>query len=341
MNPLYPRAVWRVLLDGKDLAPALNPRLISLSIRECRGDEADQLDITLSDHDGLLEIPPLGAVLAVSIGWSHIGLVDKGTFTVDELTHSGTPDIITLRGRSADMTSPLRTRTERSFHKKTVKEIVEAVAADHGLTPVVDPMFAKIKVEHIDQTNESDLAFLNRIGKRYDAVANVKDGRLVFLVITGARTQNGQQMPLLELLRSDGDSHNFQQVGRDSYTGVKAMWLDTRKSKKRSVVVGVLGNAKHLRETYANETDALQAAQAEWQRIRRGTASMKFSMAVSRPEMTPQYRVKFMNMKPPIREIEWLVKNLEHSLDGSGGLRLTLDLDIQEAEEPEGEEENR
>lgn len=32
---------------------------------------------------------------------------------------------------------------------------------------------------------------------------------------------------------------------------------------------------EHLCETYSDDTDALQAAQAEWQRTRNGTVSMK------------------------------------------------------------------
>jgi len=70
---------------------------------------------------------------------------------------------------------------------------------------------------------------------------------------------------------------------------------------------------EHLRGTYSDDTDALQAAQAEWQRTRNGTVSMKFSMAVIRPEITPQYWLMFINMKLPIREIDWLVKSLDHN----------------------------
>ena len=47
-------ADWRVTLDGKDLSDRLRPRLVSLSLSEKRGDEADQLDIVLSDADGML-----------------------------------------------------------------------------------------------------------------------------------------------------------------------------------------------------------------------------------------------------------------------------------------------
>ena len=43
-----------VTLDGKNLSSKLAPRLISLTINECRGDEADMLDIVLNDSEALL-----------------------------------------------------------------------------------------------------------------------------------------------------------------------------------------------------------------------------------------------------------------------------------------------
>jgi len=91
-----PKPRWKVTLDGRDLTATLRPFLIDLSISSCREDAADQLDIRLDDSDGKLAIPPRKAVLRVWLGWSDTGLVDKGSFTVDEVQHSGAPDVLTL-----------------------------------------------------------------------------------------------------------------------------------------------------------------------------------------------------------------------------------------------------
>ncbi len=68
ISPAYRRPVWRITLDGKDLGERINPRFMDLSLNECRGDEADQLDLTLSDHDGLLEVPNRNATIALRTG---------------------------------------------------------------------------------------------------------------------------------------------------------------------------------------------------------------------------------------------------------------------------------
>lgn len=337
-NPDYPRAIWKISLDGRDLAATINPRFMSLSLSECRGDEADQLDLTLTDHDGLLEIPSLGAVIKVAFGWSTTGLVEKGTFTVDEAGYRSAPDVITIRARSADLTGALRTRTERSFHGKTIKQIVNDVAVANGLEPVVSGSFGSKVIQHIDQTNESDIAFLNRLGKRYDAVATVKEGKLLFMPVHGAKTAGGSEMPVHLIRKRDGDNYDFQTTGRDAYTGVKAYWMDERKSKKRSVVVGVLGNAKHLRDTFATEADALEEARAEWQRIRRGLSTMRANLAFGVPELSPQHKVKFIDFKHPINEIEWLIKQLTHSISDSG-LTSDIELEMYEKEDAGAEDD--
>ncbi|EFJ8196132.1 phage late control D family protein, partial [Escherichia coli] len=54
-------------------------RLMSLSLTDNRGFEADQLTITLDDADGQLQLPPRGARLTVLIGWKGEPLTEKGT----------------------------------------------------------------------------------------------------------------------------------------------------------------------------------------------------------------------------------------------------------------------
>lgn len=221
MAALYDMPAWRVTLNGRDLTGIFAPRLISLTITECRSEELDQLDISLSDHDGLLELPSKDAELSVSIGWRQSGLVDKGRYLVDEIEHTGAPDTLTLRARSADLLSAMRVRTDRSYHEKTIEEIVGLIASENGLQARVGESVASTLIDHIDQT-ESDLAFLNRLGAQYDQVATVKSGYLLFLSANESKSYSGQTLPTAIINRSEGDSHRYHEAGRDAYSGVRA-----------------------------------------------------------------------------------------------------------------------
>ena len=183
----YPIPQWRVVLDGTDLTERIAPRLLDLTLTECRGGEADQLDLRIHDHDGKMALPKRGVRLAVALGWKATGLVEKGTFTVDEVEYSGAPDITTVRARSADLTAKVRTRRERSWHNTTLGAVLNTLAGEHGLTPRVAEALARTKLTHLDQANESDMNLLTRLGHRFDAVATVKGGALVFAPI-GANT---------------------------------------------------------------------------------------------------------------------------------------------------------
>ena len=78
---------YMLMLDSRDITGNISDRLMSMTLTDNRGFEADQLDIELNDADGLVELPLRGAVLALFIGWKGEALTDKGRFTVDEIEH--------------------------------------------------------------------------------------------------------------------------------------------------------------------------------------------------------------------------------------------------------------
>ncbi|TNK09471.1 phage late control D family protein, partial [Escherichia coli] len=115
----------------KDITTVLDNRLMSLTLTDNRGFEADQLDLELDDADGKIVLPRRGAVITLALGWKGQPLFPKGAFTVDEIEHTGAPDRLTIRARSADFRETLNTRREKSWHKTTVGEVVKEIAARH------------------------------------------------------------------------------------------------------------------------------------------------------------------------------------------------------------------
>lgn len=310
---------YRLVVDGRDITPTVNARLVSLQLQESRGEEADQIDLTLSDNDGALQIPSKGVLIELALGWAGEALVDKGTYVVDEAEHSGTPDQITVRARSADMGKDLRARRDQSWHGLTLGGILTTIAKRHSLAPRVDAALAARAVAHVDQTNESDLNFLSRLGARYDAVATVKKGHLLFLPINGTRNSAGQALPAITITRADGDSHRYCQTDRDAYTGVRAYWHSAQQANRKSVLVGkAAGSVKVLKQTHATEADALASARAEWQRVQRGTATLSLTLAQGNALLVPQSPVTVRGFKPQIDGTGWLTVKVSHSLDDNG-----------------------
>jgi phage protein D len=309
---------YLLTVDGQNITPKVGARLVELRLRESRGEEADQLDITLDDSDGRMAIPPKGAEIALRLGWVHSGLVDKGTFKVDEIEHTGTPDQIHIRARSAELRRGLRARASQSWHATTLGQVVQDIAAKNDLPPRVDPGLAAFPIDHVDQVNESDIHFLTRLARQHDAVATVKKGRLVFLSINSVRTAGGQALQPITITRASGDQHRYHTADRTSYSGVRAAWHDTATAARRYAQAGTEGNVKTLKDVYATEADALAAARAELQRIERGAATLSLNLALGQPALMAQSPVTVQGFKAEIDDTAWLVKSVDHSLNDSG-----------------------
>ena len=319
---------YRLVVDGQDISLKVRPLLKSLTLTEGRENTADQLDIELDDSDGKLAIPRKEALIELAIGWQGQQLVDKGSFVVDEVEHSGAPDTLTIRARAADLGGEIRTRQEKSWHGTTLGALLGELAKRNNLTHKVDQALAAIKIAHIDQTNESDMHFLTRLARLYDAVATVKKKHLLFLPISNTKTSKGQSLPTIQIIRADGDQHRWASSTRDAFEGVRAWWSDRVNGSRKSVIAGKKGNnLKTLKETYPSKEDALEAARAEMQRLERGYATFELTLAFGKPEVMPQSPVQVKGFKPEIDGQGWLVKEVVHHIDDRGGFTSKLSME--------------
>ena len=330
----YPTPACRLVVDGRDITTAITTRLIELTLTDNRGMEADTLDIRLSDHDGLLAIPPRGAQVRLWLGWSDTGLVDKGAYTVDEVEHSGAPDVLSIRARSADLRAGLARKRERSWHRQRLGDLVRGIAAEYSLQPLIDAALAAIGLPHIDQANESDLNLLSRLSQDHDAIASVKAGRLLFLPVGAGRSASGLPLPHIHLTRADGDQHRYLSADRDSYSGVRTHYYDPHSAERKEVVAGGTDNAKTLRHPFTDRDSALRAARSEWKRLQRGTATLSYSLAKGRADLIPELTYTLEGVKPEISAITWLGGSVTHSLSSNG---FTTDLELQ-SQLPDDEE---
>ncbi|HDX8371262.1 TPA: phage late control D family protein [Aeromonas dhakensis] len=363
LSQQYPAPAYQVLVDGRDVSGTLRPRLMHMTITDNRGFSADTIEIALDDSDGKLAMPRRGATLQASIGWQGGPLVDKGTFKIDEVEHGGAPDVLTIRGKSADLRGGMNKLRERSWHFETIGAIVEQLAARYGLAPSVGDAFKGMVIDHIDQTNESDLAFLTRLATEQDAIATVKSGRLMFIKAGNGTTASGKPLPAVTITRQDGDQHQFSVADRDAYTGVIAYWQDNKAAEKKKIevkrkqktkpkeeqplppgvvvnkkenelLVGDSENVKELRHVYASQSNAMRAARAEWEKLQRGVAEFQITLAKGRPELYPEQPTTVRGFKPQIDEADWLLTQVVHDLTDQGYTnRLQLEVKLEELPE--------
>ncbi|EPF5500129.1 phage late control D family protein [Yersinia enterocolitica] len=345
---------YSITVDSIDKSGGIKKRLMSLTLTDNRGFEADQLDIELDDSDGKLVLPRRGAKIAVALGWQGSALIDKGVFTVDEIEHSGAPDKLTIRARSADFRETLNIRRDHSYHKATIGGIIKTIAERNKLTPTLNKAMYDLTVDHIDQTNESDGNFITWLAKQYGAIAAVKNGNLLFIRQGQAKTASGIPIPVMMIIRSLGDGHQFSMADRGAYTGVVANWLNTRTTEKPVVkvkrkrkrkatstakpkepeekqgeyLIGTDDNVLTLRTTYASKHNAQRAAKSNWERLQRGAAKFSIQLAKGRADLYPEVPVKVTGFKKQIDDADWTLVTVTHSVSDTG-FTTALELEVK------------
>lgn len=325
----YPRAIYKLVVAGKDVGSIIQDRLISMTITDNRGIESDSLEIELSDHDGLLAIPPKGVEIEAWIGWSNSGLVYKGKYIVKERTHTGPIDVLSLRAESADLKATFKKKKERSFDNKTIADIIQTIATEQGLDARINEEIGQVVLAHIDQ-NESDANLITRIALEHDAIATVKNGCLLFMPAGSGKTFKGSSFPDTIITRNDGDTHTFSDTnGGDDVSGVTAYYYDSEKAKKQKITIGMSDeNTREIRHIQRDKKTAEYIAQAEYNRLKSNTATFSFKLAKGSPELIPEMPLMFSGFKSLIDEIIWLGTKIKHQLDASGGYTTDVDAEI-------------
>ncbi len=320
------RPDYQILADDQDVTSSFRDQLVSLSISDKQGVESDECEIVVSDHRGLIALPRRGVLVRVRIGWKGAGLIDKGAYEVDEVEHSGPPDQVRIKGRAAQLKGQIKNQRDLSYHDQSLGEILKAVAGRHGLKPAIDPTFAGLKIGHIDQTNESDLNFLTRLGKDYGAIATVKDGHLLFAPAGTGRSASGQPLPALTITRTSTTNHSFtisDREGGDS--GVQAQYRDLASAETKKVTAGAEdGSVKTLKPVYPTEGEAKAAAVAAVTTAKRKQREIRITMDRGRPEMIAGQPLKLQGWRPEIDDVAWVVEELTHTLTGDDGLHTSF-----------------
>lgn len=327
------KAAWRITADDQDVTAAIIGRFVSLTITDKPGVDSDEVELTVHDRDGKLALPRRGVILRVAIGWAGQSLIDKGSYQVDEVEHSGPPDVVKVKAKAAGLgkDSTIKEQRDHSWSDKSLADVLSDIAKRNGLTAAIDADLGKAKLAHIDQTNESDANFLTRLGQQYDATATIKDGRLIFLPNGSGKSASGIALPSYSLTRKATVNHSLSLKDRDGDSdddekdGVKAQYRDLAAAETKTALAGSeSGSVKTLRRVYPTEGEAQAAATAAKAKAKRDAREIRLSCAVGMPDLIAGQPLRLSGWRPEIDEIKWVVEDVTHTLDGSGGLQTSL-----------------
>lgn len=328
--------IFRLYADSQEITAAIRDRLIELMVTDEAGIQSDELKLTLDDRrreDGAIaELPRIGTVLTVSIGYGETRLVSMGRFIVDEVEIRSPPATLTVSAKAADMVGPFRSPKTRSWDETTLGALVQAIAAEHRYEAKVDSQLGAIAIAHLDQTEESDMALLTRLAAKHDAVAKPVAGFLVLARQGAIKTTTGLALPTRHLAVNDlaqwryrhsarkpGGSgttsdHDTQKPPTTAMGGAKAYWWDFERGERREVTTGS-PPFEEIRYVHATEAEAKAAAATRKNTGERGQGELSFSLP-GEPRLAAEGRLS-ISLRPGV-PLEWRIKRVEHRLGAQG-----------------------
>ena len=226
MNTRQPFA--QILYNGIDITKDVSDDLISLSYTDNAEGKSDDIQLVLDDTAGLWAngwYPLKGDQIQVILGYTDLS-VTAGTFDIDEITISGTPAKINIKGIATGTARALRTPKSFAHENKTLDEIARTVASANSLT--LQGEITPIRIARATQNRETDLGFLKRISREFGYLFSIRDNVMTFTSMydIDART------PVVSVDITQTTRYSFTDKLVGTYSGATATYhnVDTRET---------------------------------------------------------------------------------------------------------------
>jgi hypothetical protein len=317
-------------------------RLIDWEHVDAAGLESDRLHLTV-DVRGLEGLPREGERLGLEVGYAETGLVNKGEFVISRTTPRLFPEQLLIVATAApfrvsDQTA-FRARRSASFEGTTLGEIFRTLVRRHGFSPRVAPDLDALPIDHADQADETDMGFLTRLARRFDAVTKPVGERYVLARRGQVSAISGQALPVITLSvppnnRPGEMAFTNASVDRSSrvrFQGVRAVWFNGEEGVEATVEHGAQP-FKRLRQSYTNSGEARAAAEGEMRKLKRESAKLRIECP-GNPALAAEGLIRLDDTWPSYMRGEWSLDKVTSRGSRRHGYRCTL-----EATWPEGRE---
>lgn len=259
-------------------AEDLMKHLEQWSMTDESGASADRLTLTVLGHE--LKAPPAngGDKYKLTIGGEQRGEFEVSTLKLKIHPRKWVIQLSPAKFQRKDPTG-WREKRKRSFPPATVKDVVTAIMEPHGYEVRVDKGLADLPTQHLNQSEETDKAFLSRVAKDFDAVAKPVNNLFIFGKKGSVKALSGS--PRGRIIIKPGDI--VKQTGEinfpsaEVYKGVKAKWRETDSGLNGQAVIGS-EPFKLLEAPYKDLDEATKKAEAELKRVTRNSQTFTASL---------------------------------------------------------------
>lgn len=319
----------------KNITARILPHLISLTLTDNAGEQADTLKLVLADTARATVIPEPDTILSPSLGYKGGTLREMGSYAVTEVNWSDPPSKLTLTARSvvnSDEGTPadfpaMQDKKTRSWEAGTrLADMAAKIAEEHNLKPAVGASLQSIVLPHTDQTSETNISFLNRLVNARGGWVKVVREKLVIVTAADAKLAAGKALPAdapppISISPGQYTSLDWKTKKRWKFSRVTATYHDIDAAADREIAVGdpnPKAPTNSIRDPFTDEQSATAAARALLEQTAREGASLNVTLPAP-PDMAPSADapVTIKGISPRI-DGQWMPKIVTWSLSRSG-----------------------
>lgn len=327
-----------VTYNGKQVTKIFTGKIVSATYSDGASGVLDDLSLVLEDRDGkwiASWAPKEGDTIEVAIGTTDqigSGVVNKfklGKFYVDEVEVTGPPSLVTVRATSHPASSEVKqTKRTKVWEKVTLKRIAEDVAKRGGMKLVYDVQINP-SYDRIDQTEQTDTAFLYQQAAKEGVGIKVANGKLV--LFDEASYEKKPPMLTIDVTAGQVVEYTFRWASSNTrYVACQVAYMAPKKKKTISATYRAPGAPKNgpvlkLNKQVDSEAEGLRVARNAL-RDRNKEAGRARLTVVGDPRLMSGITVKILNAG---RFSEtYIIESATHQIDSSG---YTTSLEIRKA----------
>ncbi|MBB1489360.1 contractile injection system protein, VgrG/Pvc8 family [Oceanospirillum sediminis] len=308
------------------VAAIAQPRLISCTVVDAAGMESDSITIVIAAGD-IGAWPETGQIIGCRMGYKEGKVVDLGRFKLQRVSQTLYPNTLTMTGTAArfDAKDPteLKRAQSKSWMNTTIGGIVSEIAGRHGFSPRIHGSLGGLPVEHMDQTEETDLKFLHRLADLHDAVCKPVDSLLVFAPRGQVKTMTGRVLEPVNIQHppENTPTHPGYVTGTVSgpekrqFNGCTAHWYDNEKAEEIKEEVGGTPR-KRLPDRYDSKAKAMDAIKAEMHRITRQGDHLSLNCP-GNPMLAAECLLSMSGFPIERMSGQWSIDRVTHTFNGS------------------------
>ena len=255
-----------IVINGNDKTSVIHNKLISLTLTDNANNESDELEIVVS---GNFIRPAYEDQIKIFFGYGT-DVQFMGLFNVQSTSKTFTQ--LSIKATGIDFSDNFKVKRNITYEKLSLKQLANQIADRHSLKLKSD--FDDIYLLSQSQSNESDMHFLNRLAKEYNALFNIKNDTLYFVKKIKENKKN-DDLPKYSIDVNYCTDISIEQSNKTSYNSCEVSWHDTKENKTFTKVYPPNGGEPILKfkGSFKNEAHAMERAKAQLQKANQGLIS--------------------------------------------------------------------